>query len=70
MTNWDRRDLTLPLDFLGPGVYEVQSFLDGPNAATEGIDLTVQHLRVTRADRLDLRLAPGGGAAIILTPKE
>jgi alpha-glucosidase len=68
MTNWDSRDLTYPLAFLGAGEYDVQVFADGPNASTEGTDLQVSTKRLTSRDTLVLHLAPGGGAAVVLTP--
>lgn len=68
MTNWDGRDLDLPLDFLGAGEYTATVFADGPAAATEGTSLDIAKRTVRAGDRLTLKLAPGGGAAIILKP--
>lgn len=68
MTNWEARDAGLELGFLGVGDYEARVFADGPDAATDGTSLVVETKRVMAGDRLDLRLAPGGGAAVILTP--
>jgi alpha-glucosidase len=72
MTNWDGRDIDIPLAFLGAGAaaYEAQIFADGPAAETDGTSLTVSGKRVSAADKLTLHLAPGGGAAIILTPSK
>ncbi|MBN2579069.1 MAG: glycoside hydrolase family 97 protein [Pirellulales bacterium] len=66
MTNWDARDLELPLDFLGPGEFEVQLFADGPDADKEAASLRITTQRVNADDKLHLHLAPGGGAAGIL----
>jgi len=68
MTNWDARDLDLPLDFLAQGEYEAQIFSDGPVAATEGTSLTISTKRVKADDKLDVHLAPGGGLAVIFPP--
>jgi alpha-glucosidase len=68
MTNGDARDIPVELGFLGVGDYEAQIFADGPDAATDGTSLAVEKKRVMAGDSLALRLAPGGGAAIILTP--
>ncbi len=68
MTNWDARDLDVPLGFLGPGSYEAVLFLDGPRAESDGSDTRLERRRVTRGDRLSLHLASGGGAAVILSP--
>lgn len=68
MTNWDARDLSYPLSFLGSGAYDVEVFADGPNADKEGTDLRIAKQRLTSRDTLSLHLAPGGGAAVVLTP--
>jgi len=66
MTNWTPRELDLPLGFLGEGEYEATVFADGPDAATEGTSLVISKSTVKAGDRLALKLAPGGGAAVIL----
>jgi len=68
MTNWDARELTILLDFLAPGTYEVRLFADGPAAAEDGTSLDVRTERVEAGGRLAVLLAPGGGLAAILTP--
>jgi len=69
ITDWEARPLDLPLGFLGAGEYEATIFADGPDAATEGTSLDVSKMTVTAGDRLSLKLAPGGGAAVILLKK-
>jgi alpha-glucosidase len=66
MTNWDGRSLDLPLNFLGMGEYEATVFADGPDAATEGTSLEIIKRTIKAGDKLGLKLAPGGGAAVIL----
>ena len=68
MTDWEARDLDLRLDFLGSGDYEALVFADGPDADKVATSLEVTRKTVTAAERLGLRLAPGGGAAVIITP--
>jgi alpha-glucosidase len=68
MTNWDPRDIEISLDFLGAGEYEAQIFADGPDAYKAETSLEIAKKRVTAADKLAIHLAPGGGAAVILTP--
>ena len=70
MTNWEARDLEVPLDFLGEGDYQATIFADGPNAATDGTSLDISKKTVKAGDRLLLRLAPGGGAAIGVGPQK
>jgi len=67
MTNWDARDLEVPLDFLGSGHYEAQVFADGADADKVATSLTITRRKVSSGDRLKLHLAPGGGAAVIFT---
>jgi alpha-glucosidase len=67
MTNWDGRDLDVGLDFLGAGEFEAQVFADGMDADKAATSVEITKKKVTAADKLRLRLAPGGGAAVILT---
>ena len=66
MTNWDGRDLDLALDFLGAGEYEATVFADGADAGTVATSLEIAKKTVKAGDRLALKLAPGGGAAVML----
>jgi alpha-glucosidase len=68
MTNWDARDLAIPLDFLGASEYEARLFADGPDADTVATSLSISTKKVKAADRLNVHLAPGGGLAVILSP--
>ncbi len=68
MTNWDARELAIPLGFLAPGAYDVRLFADGAAAAEDGTSIDVTTERVESGGRLAVRLAPGGGLAAILTP--
>jgi len=68
MTNWDSRDLELPLSFLGAGEYEAQIFADGADADKVATSLSITKKRVKASDNLKVHLAPGGGLAVILTP--
>ncbi len=62
------RSLTVPLDFLDAGRrYTAQIYRDGPGADYRTASrhaLTIESRQVTRADRLKIDLAPGGGTAI------
>jgi alpha-glucosidase len=67
-TDQEGREVSIPLAFLTPGKrYEARIYADGPNAdfakATRS-DITITRRTVTAADRLTLKLAPGGGQAI------
>lgn len=66
-TDENPRQLVQPLDFLAPGKrYEAQIYRDAENADFRHNPLALDILRrtVTRNDRLELRLKPGGGAAV------
>ena len=68
MTNWDARELDVPLAFLGAGAYDAEIYSDGPNAAAQPKDSVVEKRRVNAQTVLKLKLAPGGGSAIRFVP--
>ena len=68
MTNWDARDLEIPLAFLGAGNYEAQIFADGADADKVATNLSITKKMVKAGDKLSVHLASGGGLAVILTP--
>jgi alpha-glucosidase len=61
MTDWTPRELSLPLGFLPEGSFTADVWQDGPNAARYASDWTRGERAVTRADTLEIRMAPGGG---------
>lgn len=63
MTNGSARTLSLDLSFLGEGRYTLDSWSDGINADRNASDYRKETRSVTRADRVEVRLAPGGGYA-------
>jgi alpha-glucosidase len=68
MTDWDAREIDVPLTFLGSGAYDAEIYADGPNAAAQPKDSVVEKRRVNAQTVLKLKLAPGGGSAIRLAP--
>ena len=73
ITDETGRQLSEPLGFLRPGVsYEAVVYADGPGAdwQTDPYAYEITRLEVTSSDTLPVRLAPGGGVAIIFTPKQ
>ncbi len=62
------RQLQIPLNFLGSGDYEAEVYSDGPNAGSNPTDCTLERRRVNTQTVLSLKLAPGGGAALRITP--
>jgi len=67
-TNEDARDLDVPLTFLGRGRHEALIIQDGVDSdyRTHRESYQVQKRTVTRSDTIHLKLAPGGGACILL----
>jgi alpha-glucosidase len=68
ITDWDARELDVPLSFLGSGAYNAEIYADGPNAAAQPKDSLVEKRRVDARTVLHLKLAPAGGSAIRLVP--
>ncbi|PHZ85122.1 glycoside hydrolase family 97 protein [Paremcibacter congregatus] len=73
LTNEVARSLDISLDFLEDGVtYVAQIYRDGPNAdwQTDPYDMVIEEKRVTRGDKMTLKLATSGGQGIRFTPVE
>jgi alpha-glucosidase len=79
MTDWDARELTVPLDFLEDGEYQLELFRDGVNADRTARDYRKIVAQVMIKDgkalssadfisdgALKVHLAPGGGFALKL----
>jgi alpha-glucosidase len=67
MTNWDARDLEIPLNFLGAGEFEAQIFADGADADKVATSVAISKKQVKAGDKLMIHLASGGGAGVIFT---
>jgi alpha-glucosidase len=63
MTNWNARDITVDLSFLGEGNYKATIFEDGVNANRDATDYTTKTTTVTAKDKLNIKMASGGGWA-------
>jgi alpha-glucosidase len=68
MTDWTARDLEVPLDFLPEGSFAVDAWQDGVNADRWASDYKRVRLTATRASRVKIHLAPGGGWAAHVSP--
>ncbi len=68
-TNEDPRELDIPLAFLGAGAYEALVLEDGDDSdyRTHKESYKAAKRAVTRADAIRVKLAPGGGACVLLT---
>lgn len=69
MTNWNPRDLTIDLSFLDDGIYEAEIFQDGVNADRDATDYVREVKTVTKNDKLNVSLMPGGGWVARIIPK-
>jgi len=63
MTNWDTREITIDLSFLGEGRYRAILFEDGINAGKDATDYKKTITTVSSHDKLTVRMASGGGWA-------
>jgi len=68
ITDWDARELAVPLGFLGSGAYDAEIYADGANAVAQPKDSVAEKRRVNAGTVLKLKLAPAGGRAIRLAP--
>lgn len=69
LTNWDERDITLDLSFLGEGDWTLDIFQDGPNAEKAARDYVHTTATVPAGRKITAHLAPGGGWAAKITRK-
>ena len=68
MTNWTARELDIDLSFLPDGNYAMEAYQDGVNAHRYGSDYRQVKSQVSKATKLKLKLAPGGGWAARIHP--
>jgi alpha-glucosidase len=69
LTNWDAKELDLPLSFLGEGNWEADIYMDGPNADRAGVDYAREKRPANQGQTIKIRLAPGGGWAARISKK-
>lgn len=63
MTNWDPREITIDLSFLGQGNYRAIVFEDGINANKDATDYKKTITNLSSKDKLTIHMASGGGWA-------
>lgn len=68
LTNWDARNMEIILDFIDDKKYKVRILQDGVNANTHGSDFKIIDSEIAKNDKLEIKMAKGGGWAAILTP--
>jgi alpha-glucosidase len=70
LTDWDARDVKVPLSFLGDGKYVAEIYADAPDAAEEPTHTTLTKQTVDGTTVLDVHMVSGGGNAIWIHPAE
>ncbi|HEY3369600.1 MAG TPA: glycoside hydrolase family 97 protein [Prolixibacteraceae bacterium] len=66
MTNSDARTLEIKLDFLHEGKYQLVAFEDAPDAAINAEKVVRTAKTVTKGDKIQIKMVPGGGFAAYL----
>jgi alpha-glucosidase len=69
MTNWDPRELDIPLAFLGGGAWQAQVLADGVNAADHAADYKITTQAVTGKTVLMAKMSGGGGWCAVISPE-
>ena len=62
--------VSLPLEFLGRGEFIAEIYSDAPDAAENPQHTTIEQKRVNAATLLKVKMAPGGGQAILIRPAQ
>jgi alpha-glucosidase len=68
ITNWDSREVSIPVEFLGSGEYIAEIYSDAPDAGVNPKHTTIETRRVSASSVLRMNLAPGGGVAVRFSP--
>jgi alpha-glucosidase len=66
MTDWTAREFTIDLSFLSPGQHTMKLYRDGVNADRYASDYKMETIKITANDKLEIKLAQGGGFAAII----
>jgi alpha-glucosidase len=70
LTDWNARDVKVPLNFLGDGKYVAEIYADAPDAAEEPKHTVLTRQTVDRTTVLDVHMVSGGGNAMWIHPAE
>jgi alpha-glucosidase len=68
MTNWNAREIEVPLTFLGTGKYAAEIYADADDARQYPKNVSIQRKTVDSSMHLQANLAPGGGYAVRFVP--
>lgn len=70
ITDWDAFTYPVPLHFLGDGKYEAEMLEDGINADKAAQDHKINKRVIDKGTTLSIKMAPGGGFAAVIVPKQ
>jgi alpha-glucosidase len=70
ITGWHPNEVNLPLEFLGRGEFIAEIYSDAPDAPENPQHTTIEQKRVNAATLLKVKMAPGGGQAILIRPAQ
>jgi alpha-glucosidase len=68
LTNWTGREITLDFSFLPEGSFEAEIFQDGINADRAATDYKTRLQKVSKGDKITIKMASGGGWAARIYP--
>jgi alpha-glucosidase len=68
MTDWNARSFDQKLFFLDGKTYRMDILSDGVNADRHGADYKINSLKVSKGDKINIKMEKGGGWCAILTP--
>lgn len=68
ITNWEAREIQIPLQFLGAGTYTAEIYADADDSAQYPKNVSIRKQTVAEGMSLTLKLAPGGGYAVRFVP--
>ena len=68
MTDWNARSIEQQLFFLDGQTYHMDILSDGINADRHAADYKISDLKVTKNDKINIKMEKGGGWCAILTP--
>jgi len=69
MTNWDEREIDIPLDFLENGKYTAAIWKDGNDANINPTSLIHEEFDVDNSTIVKIKLAKGGGEVMYIRRK-
>lgn len=68
LTSWELRTVDVAMDFLGEGKWSAEIMTDGANSHLTASDYRTEQRSIEATDTLTIKMAPGGGFAMIIRP--